>query len=238
MENNKISVFIKGVKDGIPICLGYFAVGFTLGIAMSNAGLAWPEGFFMSLLNLASAGEYAGIQVILNNGSYFEMAIMTLVANARYLLMSWSLTQKISEETTTKERMLIGYGITDELFVMGINYPGKLDPFYYYGGLAISAPGWAIGTALGIVMGDILPTNILSALSVALYGMFLAAIMPAAKKDKTVLVLVLISFVASFLGEILPLVSSLSSGTRIIIITVVISAIAAIVRPVNKEEQQ
>lgn len=233
-KKNKIE-FKDGMRDGIPIGLGYFAVSFALGIAMKNAGLTWLDGFFMSLLNLASAGEYAGTQVILANGSYIEMIAMTAIANARYMLMSASLSQKLSKDTGTKDRMFIGYAITDELFGIAYSRKGYLNPFYFYGAMLVSVLPWSIGTAFGIIMGNILPVQLVSALSVALYGMFLAIVIPVAKKDKTVLLLVIISYAFSALCSYLPVISSISSGTRIIILTVIISAIAAFIKPINEE---
>ena len=230
--------FIQGFKDGISIGLGYFAVSFALGIAMKNAGMSWIDGFFMSLFNLASAGEYAGTQVILASGTYLEMIIMTADANARYMLMSCSLSQKLAPETKTKHRMLIGYAITDELFGIAYSREGYLNPYYFYGGMSASILPWAIGTSCGIVMGNILPSSIVSALSVALYGMFLAIIIPPSRKNKTVLVLVMISFLSSYLCTILPVISSISSGTRIIILTVVISLIAAIIKPIKEDTHE
>ncbi len=230
--------FIQGFKDGIPIGLGYFAVSFALGIAMKNAGMTWVDGFFMSLFNLASAGEYAGTQVILASGTYLEMVIMTAVANARYMLMSCSLSQKLDPKTKTKHRMLIGYAITDELFGIAYSREGYLNPYYFYGGMSASILPWAIGTSCGIIMGNILPTAIVSALSVALYGMFLAIIIPPSRKNKTVLILVMISFLSSYLCTIIPMISSISSGTRIIILTVVISLLAAFIKPIKEESHE
>lgn len=229
--------FIQGCKDGMPIGIGYFAVSFALGIAMKNAGLNWLEGFFMSLTNLASAGEYAGTQVILTHGTYVEMAIMTFVANARYMLMSCSLSQKLSSEVGIGKRMLMGYSITDELFGLAYSRKGNLNPYYFYGGMSVAVLPWAVGTACGIVVGNILPTSLVSALSVALYGMFLAIIIPNAKTDHFVLILILISFALSFLSGIVPIFSHLSSGTRIILLTVLISCAAAIIKPVRIEEK-
>lgn len=230
--------FIQGFKDGIPIGLGYFAVSFALGISMKNAGLTWIDGFFMSLLNLASAGEYAGTQVILSSGSYFQMFLMTAIANARYMLMSCSLSQKLEPQTKTKHRLLIGYAITDELFGIAYSRDGYLNPFYFYGGMSASVLPWTIGTSLGIIMGNILPTAIVSALSVALYGMFLAIIIPPSRKNHVVLVLVLISFITSYLCTIIPFLSQISSGTRIILLTVIIASIVAIVKPIQEEEHE
>lgn len=236
MREENIKEFKEGMEDGIPIGLGYFAVSFALGIAMKDAGMSWVDGFFMSLLNLASAGEYAGTQVILANGSYLQMILMTFVANARYMLMSASLSQKLSEKTTTPQRMLIGYSVTDELFGIAINRKGYLNPVYFYGAMLVAVLPWAIGTSLGIVMGNILPTSLVSALSVALYGMFLAIVIPVAKKDKTVLILVIISYLSSTLCTYLPIVKDISSGTRIIILTVLIAGIASFIKPINEEE--
>lgn len=229
--------FIQGCKDGMSIGIGYFAVSFALGIAMKNAGLNWLEGFFMSLTNLASAGEYAGTQVILTHGTYVEMAIMTFVANARYMLMSCSLSQKLSPEVSVKKRLLIGYSITDELFGLAYSRKGKLDPHYFYGGMSVAILPWALGTACGIVVGNILPTSLVSALSVALYGMFLAIIIPSAKTDRFVLILIFVSFLLSFLSGVLPMICKLSSGTRIILLTIFISTMAAIIKSVRIEEK-
>ena len=228
--------FKEGFKDGIPIGLGYFAVSFALGIAMKNAGLTALQGFFMSLFNLASAGEYAGTQVILSNGTYLQMAMMTLVANARYLLMSCSLSQHIHPSTSTAHRLAIGYGVTDEIFGIEINRPLYTSPYYGYGAIAASALPWCIGTSFGILMGNVLPARIVSALSVALYGMFLAIIIPPARKNMAVMTVVVAGFLSSWILEITPWFSSISSGNRIIILTVIIASIAAIVKPVKEEQ--
>ena len=213
-------VFCEGMRDGFPIALGYFAVSFSLGIAARNAGLTPMQGFWASLLNNASAGEYAAF---------------TLIANARYLLMSCALAQRFAPDTPFFHRLLIGYDVTDELFGITIARPGCLNPYYTYGAILLAAPAWAIGTALGIMAGNLLPLRVASALSVALYGMFLAIIIPPARKSRIVAGLVLISFVLSFACEYLPGVSALSGGTRTIILTVAISAAAAVLFPVKRE---
>lgn len=223
------------MHDGMPVALGYFAVSFALGIAMKNAGMTAFQGFLMSLLNLASAGEYAGVQVIASDGSLFQMALITFIANARYLLMSCSLSQKLDESVTVPHRLLIGYGVTDELFSLGISQK-KLHPAYYYGAEIAAVPAWAAGTACGIAAGNILPVIVVNALSVALYGMFLAVIIPPAKDNPFIRIIVLISFLCSFLASVIPLTSSLSAGTRTIILTVLISSAAAVIRPLGEEE--
>lgn len=234
--NSHSKVLRKGFRDGIPIGLGYLAVSFSLGVAARNAGLNAFQGFLVSLLNNASAGEYAGFTVIAANGAYFEIFLMTLIANARYLLMSCALSQKFSPDTSLLHRILVGYDVTDEIFGITIARPGMLDPFYCYGAILIAAPCWAGGTALGIIAGNLLPARAVSALSVALFGMFLAVIIPPAHKNRIVAVFVLISFAASLASTCLPLISQLSDGTRTIILTVLISGIAAALFPVSEEE--
>ena len=205
-------IFCEGMRDGIPIALGYLAVSFSLGIAARNAGLTAFQGFLASLLNNASAGEYAA-----------------------FTLMSCALTQRFAPGTPFFHRLIIAYDVTDELFGITIARPGYLNPFYTYGAIVLAAPAWSVGTALGIMAGNVLPLRVVSALSVALYGMFLAIIIPPARKDKVVAALVAISFALSFAGSYLPVVSSMSSGTRTIILTVVISSAAAILFPRKTE---
>ena len=229
----KQKYFSKGIKDGTPIALGYFAVSFSLGIAMKKADMTAFQGFLISLVNLASAGEYADLQVILSNGTYLEMAIATLVANARYVLMSTALSQRISSSTSLLHRMTIGYGITDEIFGIAISEEGDIHPAYIYGALCIAVPAWAVGTALGIVTGNILPALLVNALSVALYGMFLAIIVPPCKKDTYVLLAILISFTASALCTYF---TKIPSGTRTILLTVVIAGIFAFLFPHKEKE--
>jgi 4-azaleucine resistance transporter AzlC len=229
--------FQAGQTDGISIALGYFAVSFALGIAMANAGINALQGFVMSFLNLASAGEYAATQVISSNGSYFQMALITLIANARYLLMSCALSQKFSTDTPMIHRFLTGYGITDEHFGIAVSHSRYLDPYYMYGAMSLSVPGWALGTALGIIMGNVLPARIVSALSVALYGMFLAIIIPPARKRTSILIIVATGFLSSWACGILPWLSSLSSGTRTILLTVIIAGAAAWLKPIGEDGQ-
>lgn len=175
--------FRKGIKDSIPVGMGYFAVSFSLGIIAKNVGLSPIQGFLTSLFINASAGEYAVFLMISTHGTFFQMVIMTLVSNARYFLMSFALSQKIEEKTSLFHRMCIGFDLTDELFGLAINHEGKVNHNYIYGTYLVALPCWAFGTALGIVAGNSLPTKIVASLSVALYGMFLAIIIPQAKRS-------------------------------------------------------
>jgi len=230
---NRMDYFKKGMEEGMPVCLGYAAVSFSLGIAMKNAGIDPVQGFFMSMLNLASAGEYAGLRVITSGGSYLQMALMTFVANARYLLMSCAFSQKYTEDIPVIHRYFNGMAITDELFALGIRQ-NPFDPFYYYGTMAVSVPGWSIGTSIGIIAGNILPPLLVNALSVALYGMFLAIIIPPCRKDLSIRYVVISGFVSSYLA--FRFLSFIPEGTRIIILTVVLSAAASVLRPLKEEE--
>lgn len=223
----------KGMRDGIPISLGYLAVSFSLGIVAKNIGLTPFQAFLTSLLCNASAGEYAGFTLIAAGATFLEMAVITLITNARYLLMSCALSQKIDPQMPFFHRFLIAYDITDELFGINIARSGPLNPFYTYGAVLTAAPGWAIGTALGTIAGNLLPQHLVSALSVALYGMFLAVIIPPAKKDRVIAVLIVICFTASYLATYMPIVSGLSEGTRTILLTVVIAGGAALLFPKN-----
>ena len=153
--NQNRNAFINGAKDGIPIAMGYFAVAFSLGIVAKKAGLNPLQGFISSFLNHASAGEYAEFTVILADASYIEMAIVILITNIRYLLMSCALSQKFAPETSLWHRIGVGFGITDEIFGVTMARPGAMEPRYTYGAMAVSIPSWALGTALGITAGNI-----------------------------------------------------------------------------------
>lgn len=234
-QDSNAKVFFEGFIAGIPIGLGYFAVAFSLGIIAKRANLTPLQGFIASFFNLASAGEYALFTSIEQAVSYFEVAFITLIVNARYLLMSCALSQKFGEKTAFIHRLLIGFGITDEIFGVTIARPGKIKPAYNYGVMSIAVLLWALGTSFGVIAGNALPARAVSALSVALYGMFIAIIIPPAKKDLAVRIIVPVSFVLSFLCSVLPAVKSFSSGTRTIILTILISSVAAILKPVKEE---
>ena len=189
--------FREGFRDGIPIGLGYLAVSFSLGISAKQAGLTPLQGFVTSFLENASAGEYIAFTLIGAGATYIELCLMTIIANARYLLMSCAMSQRFSPDTPMIHRFLV------------------------------ALPSWSIGTAAGVIAGNLLPGDIVKALSVSLFGMFLAIIIPPARKDKVVLVLIIISFAASYLCSRLPVIRDISSGTRTIILTLIIAGIAA-----------
>lgn len=228
--------FVKGLRDGIPIMLGYFAVSIALGISAKNAGMTAAQATIASALIMASAGQYIGFTLIAAGASYIEVMVMEAIANARYLLMSCALSQKVEPDLPLRHRMLMGLWITDEIFGVSVSVEGRLNPYYNYGMAAVATPGWALGTLLGVVMGNILPLRVVSALSVGLYGMFMSIFVPPARKNRVIAGLVVVSFALSYLFNAFSLFDGLTSGMKIIILTVTISLVAAILFPVEKED--
>ncbi len=229
--------FKEGLRDGVPIALGYLAVSFTLGIQAKEAGMGILEATVMSLVNLTSAGEFAALTIIGAASSYLEMAVSQLIINLRYMLMSFALSQKVSPQLGVPHRMCMAFGVTDEIFGISVGREGHLNPYYNYGAMSIAIPGWTLGTFLGVLMGNVLPESVVSALSLALYGMFLAIIIPKAREDRHVLAAVIVAMAASWLCTKVPVIRDISAGTRIILLTVVIALIAAIVFPVKEEQE-
>lgn len=237
MKNENAKWFLRGMRDGVPIALGYFAVAFALGINASAVMDAF-QASLMSFLNVTSAGEAAGIAMLTAGTTYVELAFAQLVINLRYLLMSCSLSQKLDPKTSIWHRLLVGYGVTDEIFGISMAVEGKLKPLYSYGAIAVAVPGWTLGTLLGALLGNVLPLQVVSALSVALYAMFLAIILPPARKSPVIAVLVTVSMLAS--AGLSLLIKYLqwtwfTEGFRIIFLTVLIAGAAALLFPLKEE---
>ncbi len=230
------SVFKTGMKDGIPIALGYFAVALALGIVARNAGVTALQGFFSSLITISASGEYAGFAMMAEKAPYIELAVMTFIINARYILMSLTLSQKFHESTSLLHRAIIGFFVTDELFAITAARKGYINPYYTYGAAFVAAPAWALGTGVGIVMGNILPSKVVSALSVALFGMFLALTVPAAKNNKVIFSVIIISYIASFVFPMIPAFSGISDGMKAIILTIIIASVYAVLFPREEGE--
>ena len=233
-----INVFQQGMRAGIPIGIGYFAVSFSLGITARDCGFNAFQGFLASITSYASAGQYIGFTLYAAKATLIQLVLMMFITNARYLLMGIALNQKVKEGTPLRHRLMIGMAITDEIFGVTIARPGYAHPYFGIGCFTVAGVMWSLGTAVGIAVGNVLPMRAVSALSVALYGMFLASIIPPVKKDKVIGIFIAISFAASYLASTLPGIEELSSGNRTIILTLIISAVAAVIAPRRNEEPE
>lgn len=229
-------MFGKGIKDGIPIGLGYFSVSFSFGILVVSHGLSWWEALLISMANVTSAGQFAGLTVMTSAGTLIEMVVTQLVINLRYALMSISLSQKVEEKFSGIYRAILGFGITDEIFAVAMGQPGEVTRRYFAGLMVVPYIGWSAGTLAGAVCGNILPEIVCDALGVALYGMFIAIVVPPMKKNKKVAVVVLIAMCCSLILNYVPLVNGISSGFAIIISSVIAAGIGAVLFPKKEME--
>lgn len=235
--------FYYGLKRGYPIALGYVPVAFTFGLMAVSGGLPIWMAVFISMSNLTSAGQFAGTNLIIHNAALLEIALTTFVINMRYMLMSLSLTQRLSKDVTLPKRLLISFGVTDETFTVASMEQGQLS-FYYLLGL-ITGPffGWSLGTFLGGLICSALPPVLSSAMGIALYGMFIAILLPAAKKSKQISLIILTSIAVVSILRYLPLFRFISSGFRVIIATIAGAGLGAFLYPVktadsNMEERK
>lgn len=241
---NRRRWFFRGMRLGVPIALGYFSVSLALGIAARNAGITAFQAALASLTTTASAGQYAGFTLIAAGASYLEVALMEAVVNARYLLMSAALSQKLRSGVGTFQRLLVSLTVTDEIFGASMMQPEPVDPFFHYGAYAVAVTGWTAGTFCGAVLGGILPARVISALSVALYGMFISVFIPEARKNRVVAVLVAISFALSFgVDRFLSFAAErwafeIPSGVPVIALTVLISLGAALLFPIGEKDRE
>jgi len=227
--------FIKGIRDGFPICLGYLSVSFGFGILATGLGLSVLAAVGISLTNLTSAGQAAGVGIIAAGGSLIEMALTQFIINIRYSLMGISLSQKLDKNFNALHRLIASFGITDEIFAVAVAQP-SVSPYYMYGLTVISALGWVLGTFLGAAAGNILPSSVSSALGIVLYGMFLAIIIPPAKKSKGMLTAVLAAAALSIVFKYV--LTAVSGGFAIIICAVLSAALCAVLFPVADEEKE
>lgn len=227
-----------GSRDSVPIALAYFAVAFSLGIAARAVGMTPLQGFFYSFTNFTSTGEYAGFQLMAEKASYWAVFLMTLVVNARYILMGAALSQRIPESTPFWHRFIMAQGITDEIFAVSVHRTRPLTIWYSLAAILPADIGWSAGTALGLSMGNILPERLVMALGVALFGLFLGIIIPPAKENRIVLGVIVVSFALSLLFAKVPPMSRLSSGNRIILLTILIAGAAAALFPVDEEPSE
>lgn len=229
--------FFQGMYAGIPIGLGYFAVSFAFGIQARAAGLSAIQAFLLSGTNLTSAGQFAGLAVIQSAGALATLALTQVVINLRYCLMSCALSQKLAPETALVHRFLMACGVTDEIFGVSISVRGRLSPYYLYGQTVVAWPGWAFGTLSGALAGNILPGSVTAALGMALYGMFVAIVIPAARQDRKILGVVIAAAILSLLFYYTPYLSTISAGTRIILVTFLTAGTAAFLFPMHTAKE-
>lgn len=234
MEQNN---FLKGIKDGIPICLGYLSVAFAFGIFSVESGLSIFEALIISMTNVTSAGQLAGVPIIASGGALMEMAVSQFVINLRYALMGVSLSQKLSRNVTVFDRFVISFVDTDEVFAVASGNSGTVGKRYLYGLILTPYFGWAMGTLLGAIAGNILPAIISSSLGVAIYAMFVAIVLPVAKQSKSVLVCSCLSISIGCMFKFLPMLSGVPDGFVIIISASVSSLFMAILSPIPVKEE-
>ena len=225
--------YTSGLKDGVPIGLGYLSVSFAFGIFAVGSGLKVWQALLISMTNLTSAGQLAGVPIIVQQLPFVEIALTQLIINLRYSLMSISLSQKADPTITRLDRFLIAFFMTDEIFAVSSAKQGMVGRRYMYGLAVAPYIGWSLGTLLGAAAGNILPAAVTNALGIAIYGMFIAIIVPAAKKSRAVLGVVIVSCAMSALFRFLPGLNKVSGGFVIIICAVVSSAIFAWLKPVK-----
>ena len=230
--------FLEGIRDGIPICLGYFSVSMAFGLTAVLSGIPIWAAVVISLTNLTSAGQFAGMNLIAAQGALVEIGLTTLIINIRYFLMSISVSQKVEQKMTMKERMAVAFGITDEIFAVSMQRDHALTTPYMAGLIMTPVLGWTGGTLVGAVATSLMPPVLSNAFGIALYGMFIAIIVPPAKEQKNVLFAVVLAIAASVACKYLPLIKNLSSGWTIILITLVVCVIAAWLFPVGESEAE
>lgn len=227
----------KGLKDGIPIALGYFAVSFAFGVTVVGQGLPALTAIFMSMTNLTSAGQFAGATVIIALGTFLEIILTQAVINARYFLMGITLSQRLDDKFTLLDRFLCAFGITDEIFAVAVSYKKPVTKQYLYGLILLPFIGWSCGTALGALAGNVLPSIITNSLTIALYAMFVAIVIPACMQDKKIAIVALIAVILSCAFYYLPFLKTIPSGISYIVCALIASVVGAIFFPFKEEKE-
>lgn len=238
MYSTKMGQYKRGLRQGMPIGIGYFPVAFAFGMSAVSSGLSPLAAIMISMTNLTSAGQFAGLQVILGQGTYIEMILTMLMINARYFLMSLSLSQKVSRKLNQWQRSLMAFAITDEIFAVAALQTEMITGWFWFGLMTMPYIGWSGGTIVGAMMSHILPESLCDALGIALYGMFIAIIMPAAKHSKTIMATVLLAVLLSCILYYVPLFSHISSGFAVILVTLLAAGIMAYIAPIKEEKQE
>lgn len=236
MKSVRNKDFFNGFKHGIPIALGYFPVSFTFGIMAVKSGVPVWLAFVISLTNLTSAGQFAGVNLMCAGAAYYEVALTTLLINLRYMLMSMSLSQRLNKGIPVFKKLIFGFGITDEIFAVAVTRHEKISASYMYGLISGPFVSWTLGTLSGAIANGIMPQRLSDAMGIALYGMFIAIIVPPAKKDRKILVITAIAILLTCIFRYIRIFEFISEGFRIIISTVVAAGIGALLFPVAAED--
>lgn len=233
----ELNKFTKGIKDGLPICLGYISVAFAFGIFATESGLSILQTLLISMTNVTSAGQLAAVPIITSGGSLIELMVAQLVINLRYALMSVSLSQRLGKSVKLIDRFIIAFVNTDEVFAVASGKKEYVGKRYLYGLILTPFIGWSLGTLLGAAAGNILPASIVSALGIAIYGMFVAIVIPETKKSKSTALCVLFAIALSCIFAYIPYLSNIPSGFTIIICASLASALFAVIAPINEEKE-
>lgn len=236
IESTYQNSYFAGLKKGVPIALGYLSVSFGFGISVVNQGLKAIWAVLISMTNLTSAGQVAGVTVLLSQGPLLEMVLTELVINLRYSLMGIALTQKLGRYPL-RHRIISAFGITDEIFAVAVSEPGTIGPRFLYGLTTLPYIGWTAGTVIGALAGNILPSAVSAALGIAIYSMFVAIVVPQMRADRGILCAVILACAMSCVLYYVPIFSFVSQGFSIILCAVTASAILAVVKPVPGEEE-
>lgn len=231
-----MSDFWHGIRKGVPIAIGYLSVSFTFGVKAVHGGIPAWIAVLMSLTNVTSAGQFAGITLMIAQGGYLELAMTTFVINIRYMLMSFSLSQKVDTRLKLSQRLRIGFGITDEIFAVASAEPGTISAQFFYGLMTMPILGWTFGTAVGSLASQIMPDVLSNAMELGLYAMFIAIIIPPAKKHKSVAFVVALAVVIECILSVAPVLQNISVGFQVILATVLAAAAGAFLFPVKQEE--
>ena len=232
------SIFINGIIDGMPICLGYLSVAFAFGIFATESGLSVLETLFISMANVTSAGQLAAVPIITAGGSLAELCLCQIVINLRYALMSTSLSQKMDKSIRLLDRFIIAFVNTDEVFAVASGKRKNVKRSYMYGLILMPYLGWSVGTLTGALAGNILPETVVSALGIAIYGMFVAIVVPEMKENTKTAWAVILAIVLSCAFEFLPLLNKVPDGFTVIICAVTASLIFALAFPIELKKEE
>lgn len=230
-----MKLYLKGLRAGVPIGLGYLSVSFTFGIMAISLGFSWWQAVIISAFTLTSAGQLAAIQVMVNPGQYFTMLISQITINMRYSFMSVSLSQKVSPKFKGVKRWLLGFFMTDEIFAVASG-EDEVEPKFFLGLSTLPWIGWTLGTLLGALIGNILPPIIMASLCIAIYGMFLAIIIPPAKKSKPILIVIIVAALLHCAFYYLPLLREIPSGISISVCAILAAILGAVLFPIKDKE--